>query len=90
MGDTLLLKAGNSIHIAVHVKGVNGAHILVIADGVKQPAGQGTLIDGDDTQLSLDWDGSKVRKWIRLDICSPDGHRLLIGNPIYLHWLQAP
>jgi hypothetical protein len=90
MGDTLLLKGGNSIHIAVHVKGVNGAHILVIADGVKQPVGQGSPIDGDDTQLSLDWDVSKVRKWIRLDICSADGHRLLIGNPIYLHWLQAP
>ncbi len=90
MGDTLGVKENSSIHIAAQVKGANGAHVVVIADGVELQTGQKTGIHSDDTQLALDFDGNQVRKWIRLDVCNAEGHRLLIGNPVYLQPSQSP
>jgi hypothetical protein len=89
MGDSLGVKEGSSIHIEAHVKGANGAHIVVIADGVTLQVDQGTAIQGDDALLSLDFDGNQVRKWIRLEVCNQEGHRLLIGNPVYLQSSQS-
>lgn len=90
MGDTLLVTKSNPIRILAHVKGAEGAHIVVIADGVELQTGQKTGIHSDDAQLALDFDGNQVRKWIRLDVCNAEGHRLLIGNPVYLQPSQSP
>jgi hypothetical protein len=84
MGDTLEVKQGARIHILMHVKGADGAHIVVIADGVKLHIGSESIIHGDDAQLALDYDVNHVWKWIRLEVCNAGGHRLLIGNPVYL------
>jgi hypothetical protein len=81
MGDTLSVPADGSIRIAVHVMHVKGSHLELIADGSKQSAGN-TEIQQDDQRTTLEL--SAQRKWVRIDVCTPEGHRQLIGNPIYL------
>jgi hypothetical protein len=88
MGDALQVKKGSSIQLLVHVKGANGAHIVVIADGVRLQLERETVIHGNDAQLGLDFDENQVRKWVRAEVCNAEGHRLLIGNPVYLELLQ--
>jgi hypothetical protein len=81
MGDELAVAQDAVIPLTVHVAHVRGAHLEVIADG--QKVGSAAVQD-DDQEIKVEVSGKDARKWIRLDVCAPDGHRLLIGNPIYL------
>ena len=83
MGDTLPTPRDASIRLAVHVTHAKGSHLELIADGSKLPAANAAILD-DDQQTTLELGGDNQRKWVRLDVCTPEGHRLLIGNPIYL------
>ncbi|MBT9330115.1 CehA/McbA family metallohydrolase [Paracidobacterium acidisoli] len=84
MGDALEVKDNASIHISVHVKGADGARLALIADGVEQPATPEMTIHGNDVRTALDVAGSTAHMWIRLEVRNDAGHRLLIGNPVYL------
>jgi len=90
MGDALPVRKESPLHIQVHVKGASGARISVIADGVQLSLTKDAVIPNDDAQLTFDIDGNDVKRWIRLEVCSLSGHRLLIGNPVYLQPLQTP
>ena len=83
MGDTLLLPKDATIRLAVHVMHAKGSHLELIADGSKLPAGN-SAIQQDDQRTTLELSGDNQRRWVRVDVCTPEGHRLLIGNPIYL------
>ena len=83
MGDELAVAKGAAIRVEVHVTHVSGAHLEVITDGVTAPI-KNAAIQDDDQKIVFALSGNDQRKWIRLDVCEPDGHRLLIGNPIYL------
>jgi len=84
MGDTLLVKKGSSIHIQVQIKGANGAHMVLIADGARLSPGQQTQIQTDDARLAFDLRENQIQKWVRIEVCDAEGHRLLIGNPVYV------
>ena len=49
-----------------------------------------TAIQEDDQRTTLELSGDNQRRWVRLDVCTPEGHRLLIGNPIYLAHSDRP
>jgi predicted metal-dependent phosphoesterase TrpH len=83
MGDELAVAKGASVPLRVHVMHVNGAHLKVIADGLEIPVGN-AAVENDDQTILVEVNGNDQRKWIRVDVCAPDDHRLLIGNPIYL------
>ena len=83
MGDTLQLAKGATIRLTVHVVHAKGSHLELIADGAKLPPGNGA-IQQDDQRTTLELSGDNQRRWIRVDVCTPKGHRLLIGNPVYL------
>jgi hypothetical protein len=61
-----------------------GAHLEVIADGALEAIGESEVISKDDQRRMLELNGNNQRHWVRIDVCSAAGHRLLIGNPIYL------
>jgi hypothetical protein len=60
-----------------------GSHLELIADGSKVAAGN-AAIQEDDQRITLELSGDHLHRWVRLDVCTREGHRLLIGNPIYL------
>ena len=84
MGDRLKIAKRDSIRISIHVMHVNGAQLELIADGVKLRLPTSDAIHSDDQRTSLELTDNDARKWIRLDVSTASGHRLLIGNPIYL------
>jgi hypothetical protein len=83
MGDTLPVAKDATIRLALHVTHAKGSHLELIADGSKLPAGD-SAIQEDDQRTTLELSGDNQRRWVRVDVCTPEGHRLLIGNPIYL------
>jgi hypothetical protein len=83
MGDTLPVAKDATIRLALHVMHAKGSHLELIADGSKLPAGD-SAIQEDDQRTTLELSGDNQRRWVRVDVCTPAGHRLLIGNPIYL------
>jgi hypothetical protein len=84
MGDTLAAPKGVNIQLAVHIMHAQGSHLELIADGSKVAAGN-AAIQEDDQRTTLELSGGDhPHRWVRLDVCTPENHRLLIGNPIYL------
>lgn len=84
MGDSLPTPQDATIHLLVHVTHAGGAHLELIADGVKQTLGESAVIRDDDQQTQLDLTENNQRHWFRVEVSTAAGHRLLIGNPIYL------
>ena len=82
MGDTLPIPADAGIRLAVHIMHARGSHLELIADGSKLPIANAAIPDGDQ-RTTVELSGNNPRHWVRLDVCAPDGRRLLIGNPIY-------
>jgi hypothetical protein len=84
MGDSLALRRDASLQLSVHITHAKGAHLVLIADGAPLPLGESAAIEHDEQQTTFEIKGNNQRQWIRLDVCTAEGHRLLIGNPIYL------
>ena len=82
MGDALAVPKGSDIRVAVHVTHAKGSRLELILDGSDVPI-ENAAIEHDDQHTMLELSGKNRRKWLRLDVCAPDGRRLLIGNPIY-------
>jgi predicted metal-dependent phosphoesterase TrpH len=78
MGDVLQTPPGTEIKFSVRVDGVPGGRIEVIEDGKPLDT---TANVGSFTIRS---DGS--RHWLRINVWSPRGKLLLMGNPIYLNF----
>jgi hypothetical protein len=83
MGDTLQVPENINVMLAVHVMHARGSHLELTADGSKLPVANAAIQD-DDLRTTLELSADNRRRWVRLDVCTPDGHRLLIGNPVYL------
>jgi hypothetical protein len=90
MGEDLKLAAGTPLQLSVHTMNVQGAHLEVISDGRKLSLAQSLVIRDADQRTTVVLPASDTYKWIRLDVCASNGHRLLIGNPIYLSYLGSP
>lgn len=82
MGDTLAAR-GESLQVNIHVKGARGSHVELTADGESVKNEKNLTIDTDDMRLQINV-AAELHRWLRLDVCDASGHRLLIGNPVYL------
>ena len=89
MGDTLPVPKYSTIRLAVRVMHAKGSHLGLVADGSRLPAAN-AAIQQDDQRTTLERSGDNQRRWVRLDVCMPGDHRLLIGNLIYLAHLDHP
>jgi hypothetical protein len=86
MGGGLTARAGTTVVFEARLKGLDG-RIEAVVDG--RPAAA-TIVEGADggRRFSLPADGR--RGWVRVNVRDAAGKLLLIGNPIYLNWPQAP
>lgn len=83
MGDELQARAGAKLALKVRVAGVPGGRLVLAGNGAA-PVGEPDLyVTSSDHTFDLELT-SAGQGWVRVDVRSPDGKLVLIGNPIYL------
>ena len=86
MGQGLAAPEGAEGAFTVRVGGAAGSRLDVVVDGRHGAALAEAPVEGDDAVLTFRLTGDGARHWVRADLRSDDGQRLLmIGNPIYLN-----
>jgi hypothetical protein len=85
MGDAIAVASGAMMHVAVRTEALAGQKLMVTVDGKPFP-----LVTGDvlpvSGELSFDWSGDGDAHWLRVDVRSPEGKLLLLGNPVYVNY----
>ena len=85
MGDALAAPAGAAIRFSIHGVRLGADRWSLIEDGHAVAAAAGAFTADDATaQVTLPSDGG--RHWARVEVRSPEGRLLLLGNPIYLNF----
>jgi hypothetical protein len=86
MGQGLAAPAGAEAEFTVRVLGAAGTRLDIVMDGRHGAALPDATIQGDDAVLAFRLTADGAPHWLRADVRSGDGERLLmIGNPIYLN-----
>ncbi len=88
MGDSLTAPAGTAIAISIHVTHVPSSRVEVIEDGHPQNLASPD-VQGDDDLKTFPFTSDGAKHWIRVNVVSPQGDILLLGNPVYLNF-QPP
>ncbi|HEY4292736.1 CehA/McbA family metallohydrolase [Luteibacter sp.] len=83
MGDAIRVADGAAMHVAVHTAALQGQLIAATLDGLPL-AGAGSWIppNGD---VAFDWTSDGKPHWLRVDVRSPEGKLLILGNPVYIN-----
>ncbi|MFD1950354.1 CehA/McbA family metallohydrolase [Sphingomonas arantia] len=84
MGGTLRRAAGQAIRGTIHVAGAAGNVVDLIADGKHRPLGDPGRVVGPDARIPFTIEAGDPIHWLRADVQTPTGRRILIGNPIYV------
>jgi hypothetical protein len=86
MGQGLAAPTESEVAFTARVRGAAGTRLDIVMDGRHGAALADAAIEGEDTVLTFLLTADGARHWIRADVRSADGERLLmIGNPIYLN-----
>lgn len=80
MGQTL--PAGSRMSVNMHVVGVQGGSIELVANGVPVE-GRKVAVASQDERVTVPLDGRQCG-WISINVRSDAGRPWLIGNPVYL------
>jgi hypothetical protein len=80
MGQTL--PAGPRMSVNVHVVGVQGGSVELVANGVPVD-GRKVAVASQDERVTVPLDGRQCG-WISANVRSDAGRPWLIGNPVYL------
>ncbi|NID17319.1 CehA/McbA family metallohydrolase [Luteibacter yeojuensis] len=83
MGDDIALGAGAVMHVTVRTAAVQGQRLVVTLDG-KPLASMAQAIPANG-EATFDWTGDGKPHWLRVDVRSPEGKLLLLGNPVYVN-----
>ncbi|HVT96818.1 MAG TPA: CehA/McbA family metallohydrolase [Acidobacteriaceae bacterium] len=89
MGGVLNAPSGQAVKLEVHVAGCSGGSVHFYIDGEDSSALPPQTIAGGDETLHATWQSDGSRHWIRVEAIGADGHRLLLGNPVYVNWGAA-
>lgn len=84
MGDAIRVPSGTAMHVTVHTAAVQGQRVAVVVDGRPLDAAAGKLIPSSG-EVSFDWNSDGKPHWLRVDVRSPQGKLLILGNPIYVN-----
>ncbi|KQO07834.1 CehA/McbA family metallohydrolase [Sphingomonas sp. Leaf242] len=84
MGGTLRRRLGQAIRGTVHVAGADGDIVDLLVDGGHILRGQRRYVVGSDARITFDIPARYKLHWLRADVRTPGGKRVLIGNPIYV------
>ena len=83
MGDTLRLADGATMTVTVHTVALAGQRLVVTDNGKPFDAvANATVPAGGDATFAWHADGKP--HWLRVDVRSPEGKLLALGNPIYI------
>ncbi|MGE7139386.1 CehA/McbA family metallohydrolase [Luteibacter sp. NPDC031894] len=83
MGDAVPAPGGATVHVLVHTTAAQSHVVAVSLDGsLLASASQPIPASGD---VSFDWTSDGKPHWLRVDVRSPEGKLLILGNPIYVN-----
>mgnify|MGYP003945421433 CR=1 FL=1 len=84
MGDALTVVKGTSVHVAVHTAALVGQQLRVLDNGKPiDIAGHDAIPPSGE--LTFDWTSDGKPHWLRVDVRSPEGKLLILGNPVYIN-----
>ncbi|HVI56817.1 MAG TPA: CehA/McbA family metallohydrolase [Luteibacter sp.] len=84
MGDALAVANGQSMRVVVHTAALGGQQLRVLDNG--QPVDlAGRDVVPASGESAFDWKSDGKPHWLRVDVRSPEGKLLILGNPIYIN-----
>ncbi len=87
MGDNLPhVPADATLHFALVLDAVAGAHARLIVDGNVSPLLKEMPIGSGHAEQEFSYTSDGKRHWLRVEVRDPDGALLLMGNPIYINF----
>jgi hypothetical protein len=86
MGERLTAPLGSVIRFSIHAVHAGGAHVEVIEDGHTITSLPDPVLTQEDEVKTFEWNGDGSRHWFRVNVRSPEGHLLIVGNPTYLNF----
>ncbi|MBT9332700.1 CehA/McbA family metallohydrolase [Paracidobacterium acidisoli] len=87
MGEDLVLKNGEAVHLSVHVAACAHDALHLFVDGKETAALPAISIDQPDQTLSATWTAAgSGRHWIRAEVHDSSGRLLLFSNPVYINF----
>jgi hypothetical protein len=88
-GDRLDASQGETVQLEAHVAAAAGGRIRWILDGEAVAPAASASVPTADEKIQMPWKSDGQRHWFRAEVVGPDGKLWLIGNPIYVNWLEA-
>lgn len=85
MGDALNVARGASLHVAARTTALDGQRVRVLDNG-KPVDLSGRDVIASDGLVSFDWASDGRPHWLRVDVRSPEGKLLVLGNPVYINY----
>jgi len=84
MGDALPVAKDDTMHVVARTTALQGQHVVVTVDG--KPLGSAEQLVPANGEVSFDWASDGKPHWLRVDVRSPEGKLLILGNPVYVNY----
>jgi len=84
MGDALTAVKGAPVHVVVHSHALGG-QLLRVLDNGKPVDLAGHDVIPPTGEAAFDWKSDGKAHWLRVDVRSPEGKLLILGNPVYIN-----
>jgi hypothetical protein len=84
MGDALAVSAGVSAHVVVHAISLTGQRVIVTDNGKAIDITSRSVLESNGA-MTFDWVSDGKPHWLRVDVRSPEGKLLVLGNPVYIN-----
>ena len=86
MGEQVTVPKGTTLHFSIAVRNAAGSQIECVEDGRKIEPINNPLINQGDQVKTFDFISDGSKHWFRANVRSPEGHLLLLGNPVYVNF----
>jgi hypothetical protein len=72
------------VHVVAHTVALGGQQLRVLDNG-KPIDLAGRDVIPPTGELTFDWTSDGKPHWLRVDVRSPQGKLLILGNPVYIN-----